>query len=191
MTGWLDLTRVEAERRFGEWVASEPERRAVLHEWAARTGGPVLEPTRESLRSLNEWYFQRAVEAQEDTSPGRPPWAWEANPDFVPRPGGPRPASDALMRLWDLVVVHVGDVIRAQVPGAEWACVRTKDRRDDRNGKPMMDIGWPENPADVIPLAHGSVPDAVCNGAPFRPDELHGDVVVMLDQLAAYRARQH
>ena len=187
---WLNLTRAEAERRFAEWVVSEPERRQQLHAWVQRTGGPSLEPTLESLRPLNRWYLDRAVEAQEDPSPGRPPWAWEDNPDFVPVPGGPRAPSDALMRLWDLIAVHVGDAIRAQVPGAEWVCYRNGDRRDDRNGKPMMDIGWPTNPADVISLSNGGTPGVVCYGQAFDPDHLHDRVVIALEQLANYRARQ-
>lgn len=94
------------------------------------------------------------------------------------------------MRPWDLVAVHVGDVLKAQVPGSTWVCYRTKDPRDDRNGKPMLDIGWPENPADVIALANGGVPGVVCYGQPFRPDELRDEVVTTLEQLAVYRARQ-
>lgn len=185
---YVQMTRDEAERRFAEWVAAEDDRRGHLHAWVAATGGPALDPTLESLRALNVWYHARAVEAQADPSPGRPSWAPPRNPDFVPRPGGPRPASDAVMRLWDLVTVHVADVLRAQVPGSRWICFRNGDRRDDRNGKPMMDIGWLENPADVIMLAHGSVPAAVGSGRPFRPDDLHDKVVRTLAQLEAYRS---
>jgi hypothetical protein len=185
---YVQMTREEAERRFAEWVGAEDDRRDRLHARIAATGGPVLAPKLDSLRPLNVWYHARAVEAQEDPSPGRPSWAPPPNPDFVPRPGGPRPASDAVMRLWDLITVHVADVLRAQLPGSTWICFRNGDRRDDRNGKPMLDIGWPDNPADVIVLAHGSVPAAVSSGRPFLPDDLHDKVVRTLAQLEAYRS---
>ncbi|MFS0704281.1 hypothetical protein AB6N23_07135 [Cellulomonas sp. 179-A 9B4 NHS] len=56
-----------------------------------------------------------------------------------------------------------------QMLGSRWICFRNGERRDDRNGKPMMDIGWPENPAGVITLAHGSVSAAVGSGRPSCP----------------------
>lgn len=83
---WLNLTRGEAERRFNEWVASEPERRAQLTAWVAGSGGPVLEPTLDSLRPLNRWYLDRAVEAQRTRLRACPRGRGGQTPTSSPRP---------------------------------------------------------------------------------------------------------
>ncbi|WP_421742953.1 hypothetical protein [Cellulomonas sp.] len=176
---WKNWSRAEAEAVFARWTQAEPERRRELHELAARTDGPALDGTLDSLRPLNVWLLERSREAMTDATPGRPEWVWSES-TRIP---------DSLRRLTDLAATYVADVLRAQEPGAHWVCFSTTDSRDDRNGLPMLDLGWPANPVDVFVAANGGATSAVVSGREFDPDAIRESVDVILDQLATFRAR--
>ena len=82
----------------------------------------------------------------------------------------------------------MADVLAAQEPQARWVCFKNSDRRDDRNGKPMLDLGWPRNPADVFPMSNGTVPMVLYYGRPFQVGDLKRVVDLYLHQLAEHRA---
>lgn len=171
-------TRARAEEFFGRWVAEEPARRARLHELAAVTGGPSLEPTIDGLVAVNAWYLEQARLAKDDPSPGRPEWVQSTNPAI----------SAAFWRLTELIAQHLADVLRAEEPDGRWVCFKNGDRRDDRNGKPMLDLGWPRNPADVFLMANGTVPIALYYDGRFEVTDLKRVVENHLRQLAEHRA---
>lgn len=177
---WRNWSRTEAEAAFARWTQAEPVRRRELHELAARTGGPALDGALDSLRPFNVWLLERSREAMTDEAPGRPEWVWSVSAKIP----------DSLWRLTDLAATYVADVLRAQVPEASWVCFRSSDKRDDRNGKPMLDLGWPANPVDVFVTANGGATSAVVSGRDFDPDAIRSAVDVILDQLATFRAGQ-
>lgn len=177
---WKNWSRAEAEAVFTRWTGAEPERRRELHALAAQTDGPDLDGSLDSLRPFNVWLLERSGEAMTDRMPGRPEWVWSESAKIP----------DSLWRLADLAATYVADVLRAQVPDASWVCFRTSDKRDDRNGMPMLDLGWPTNPIDVFAVSNGGAMSAAVSGRAFDPDAIRAAVAVVLDQLATFRARE-
>lgn len=175
---WHDWTRAEAEAVFARWTSTQDARRDALTDLAARTGGPVLDRSVDSLPALNRWLLERSRDALHDATPGRPEWVWTES-TRIP---------DSLWRLADLAATYVADVLQALVAEARWVCFRTADRRDDRNGMPMLDLGWPENPVDVFAVSNGRTAATVIADHPFEENAIRDAVLVVLDQLAAHRA---
>lgn len=86
-------------------------------------------------------------------------------PEWVPAPGGPvrgpqgeRAASPQVLRLWELVGVYLGDLTLARFPRSRWVCWRDPSRGLVFNGEPLVDVGLPRFPLDVLSRANACVP---------------------------------
>lgn len=149
----------EADERFERFVAALPERRTQLRQRLADTGGPALDGTLEGLDALNAWYIDTALVDAPDGMDWRPEWL--PGPNGPARgPNGERAASPQLLRLWELVGVYLGDLALARFPASRWVCWRDPSKGAAYNGEPMVDIGLPRYPMNVLSRANVGVPSA-------------------------------
>jgi len=151
-----------ADAAFTQFMDDLPLRREQLRQKLAATGGPVLDGTVESLDPLNEWYIETALRGAPDGMDWWPVWLARGAPATNPMPelyGYPIP--DDVIRLWELVSVYVGDVLLPLIPHARWVCFRAKNYREVINGRPVVDIGSPLFPANVIAVGNALVPRMV------------------------------
>ncbi|VTR75277.1 MULTISPECIES: hypothetical protein [Cellulomonas] len=175
----------EADAHVDELTSNLSLRRSELAERLA-ADGLALDVSVDGLVPLNEWYIEAVLGPQEHAEVDfRPGWAGPGNPGFVPTPDGPRQAPGWLLLLWEQVAVHVGDVVMAQVPGARWVCWRARNPRDIKNGKPVIDVGDPSRPVDVLACANADVVAAWVTRARPGDDGYHADATTMRDAIRA------
>lgn len=147
----------EADEHFERFVAALPERREQLRRRIAETGGPALDGTIEGLDPLNEWYIATALADQPDGMTWLPEWvtgAGSTQRGFY----GERPCSGPVLRLWEMIGIYLGDLALARFPESRWVCWRDSVRSGVYNGEPVVDVGLPDFPLDVLSVANAAVP---------------------------------
>ncbi len=148
-----------ADAAFTRFMDDLPLRREQLRHMVAATGGPPLDGTVEGLDALNEWYIETALRGEPDGMDWWPVWMRRPVPMDKSIPGAiGNNSPDEIFRLWELVSVYVGDVLLPLVPHARWVCFRAGNYREVINGRPVIDIGNADFPANVIAIGNGGVP---------------------------------
>jgi hypothetical protein len=61
-------------------------------------------------------------------------------------------------RLWELFGVYLGDLALARFPDSRWVCWRDPSKGMVFNGEPIIDVGLPRFPLDVLSKANVAVP---------------------------------
>lgn len=77
-----------------------------------------------------------------------------------------------MYRLWELIGVYLGDLTLAAFPDARWVCWRDPAKGGVFNGEPVIDVGLPRYPMNVLSKANADVPAAYTyHGTGHRYDE--------------------
>ena len=185
----------DADASFESFVATMPERRAQLRARLEATGGPSLDRGLEGLDDLNAWYLCVGLEDQPDGMDWWPAWIGPEPADWEPNSSFPRRRSPQVARLWEMIAVHLGDLMLEAIPQSRWVCWRSKHPMEMVNGMFVMDVGHPSKPGRPVDFARAGVMLAVQRHGTGGPrDELPGTttmtrhMVRTLAEVAEYRS---
>ncbi|MDR2566583.1 MAG: hypothetical protein LBC97_11135 [Bifidobacteriaceae bacterium] len=162
-----------------------------LRALTAKTGGPKLDGSAESLGPLDEWlavpvdagvYWDDGANWEAFIN-GRVGALWRA-------PGGLDHGQ--YCRLQNRVAFYFADVLISCLPGSKWVCWRREEFNLIRTGDFLVDIGTFPTPADPLQVASGAIANAWSGlfSAPdldYQPDEAYA-LPGRLEQYARHRA---
>ena len=158
----MEMSHEQALAHRDAYVAALPRLVQQLREHTARTGGPSLDGSVDSLAELGPWFVARLdADTDDDTDDGfdeSPLW-WDAQqplPDRDPITDRPtRYLSPRQLRLVDEVAAYLGTVLQTAVPQARWIVYRQKSRgraRDINHHATMLQGPWAHGSAEVDPV---------------------------------------
>lgn len=153
-----------ADAAFEQFLMTVPERREQLRDLMARTGGPELDGSAQSLNDLSDWSIEFAFSDRDDGMDWRPLWRYWPTPEELALKHNP-PLPDRLYRLWELTGVYLADMYLAHDPTLQWVCWRGNGRIDIKNARFLLDQGLQYEPLNPLQLGNIGIVRA------YRPTE--------------------